>query len=142
VGAHEGLRAPGFSALLASGGTLSSSDLRGKPAVLVFWASWCGPCRYEVPHVNQLDKSVGETAHVLGINAGEDHQTVLAAIKAMDIQYPVLEDSDGRISKAYEATSLPLLVVVDPDGRVRYRGSSFPARLSAFVAQLRKEGPT
>ena len=80
AGPYEGLTAPSFVAPLASGGSLGLSKLRGKPVVLVFWASWCGPCRYEVPHVNQLYRGVGDSAHVIGVNAGEDQATVLEGI--------------------------------------------------------------
>jgi thiol-disulfide isomerase/thioredoxin len=141
AGPYEGLSAPGFVAPLASGGSLNLATLRGKPVVLVFWASWCGPCRYEVPHVNLLHQGVGETAHVIGVNAGEDQATVLEAIRVMGIEYPVVLDGNLAIQRAYEASSLPLVVILDPEGRVRYRSNTWPSRIHAFVDGLQKEGP-
>ena len=141
AGPYEGLAAPSFVAPLADGGSLSLAKLQGKPVVLVFWASWCGPCRYEVPHVNQLHRGVGDSAHVIGINAGEDQATVLEGIKVMGIEYPVVLDANMSIQKAYEATALPLVLVLDPDGRVRYRGNTWPKRIHAFVDGLQQEGP-
>ncbi len=141
AGPFEGLTAPGFVAPLAAGGSQSLSDLRGKPVVLVFWASWCGPCRYEVPHVNKLHREVGDTAHVLGINAGEDQRTVLEGMKIMGIEYPVVMDADGSIVRAFQAQTLPLVLVLDPSGRVRYRGNDWPARINAFVDSLQNKGP-
>ncbi len=142
AGPYEGLAAPSFVAPRADGGSLSLSKLQGKPVVLVFWASWCGPCRYEVPHVNALYKGVGDTAHVLGVNAGEDPNTVNEAIAAMGIEYPVVLDANGAIVRAYEAHSLPLVLVLDPEGRVRYRGNTWPSRIHAFVDGLQQEGPS
>ncbi len=141
AGPYEGLMAPQFVAPLVSGGSLSLAKLQGKPVVLVFWASWCGPCRYEVPHVNALYQGVGDTAHVVGINAGEDQATALEAIQVMGIQYPVVLDGNMSLQKAYQATSLPLVLVLDPQGRVRYRGNTWPKRIHAFVDGLQQEGP-
>jgi len=140
VGPFEGLRGPGFVAPLTDGGAVGLADLRGKPVVLVFWASWCGPCRYEVPHVNLLHQGVGDTAHVLGINAGEDPTTVAEAMRALDIRYPVVLDGDGSIVKKYHASALPLVVVLDPEGRVRFRGNTWPSRINALVAGLAEGG--
>ena len=139
-GPYEGLSAPQFVAPLASGGSLGLAKLQGKPVVLVFWASWCGPCRYEVPHVNALFQSVGDSAHVIGINAGEDQATVVEGIRALGIQYPVVLDSNGTIVRAYEAHSLPMVIVLDPAGRVRYRGNTWPSRINALVDGLQQEG--
>ena len=142
AGPYEGLSAPQFVAPLASGGSLSLSKLQGKPVVLVFWASWCGPCRYEVPHVNALFQGVGDSAHVVGINAGEDPATVTEAVRALGIEYPVVLDGNGSIVRAYEAHSLPMVLVLDPQGRVRYRANTWPSRIHSFVDGLQqKETP-
>ncbi len=141
AGPYEGLNAPQFVAPLVSGGSLSLSKLQGKPVVLVFWASWCGPCRYEVPHVNALFRSVGESAYVVGVNAGEDQATVAEGIRALQIEYPVVLDANGAIVRAYEASALPMVIVLDPEGRVRYRGNTWPSRIHAIVDGLRQEGP-
>ncbi len=140
-GPFEGLSAPQFVAPLAGGGSQSLSDLRGKPVVLVFWASWCGPCRYEVPHVNALVQGAGDTAHVLGVNAGEDQNTAAEAIEVLGMKYPSVLDLNGSIVRAYQAQSLPLVIVLDPQGRVRYRGNTWPSRIHAFVDGLQQEGP-
>jgi len=141
VGAHEGMRAPGFKAPLVGGDSVSLGELEGKPVVLVFWASWCGPCRYEVPHVSALHRELGDTAHLLGVNAGEDAGTVQAAIQALGIDYPVVLDPSGSISRSYEATALPMFIVLGPEGRVRLRGNSLPERINSLVAGLRRAGP-
>ncbi len=141
AGPFEGLTAPSFVAPLAGGGSLSLTDLRGKPVVLVFWASWCGPCRYEVPHVNKLFREVGDTAHVLSVNAGEGQAQVFEGIQTLDIRYPVVMDANGSIVRTYQAQTLPLVLVLDPNGRVRYRGHDWPARINALVDSLENKGP-
>ena len=141
AGPYEGMTAPRFVAPLASGGSLNLSELRGKPVVLVFWATWCGPCRYEVPHVNKLYREVGDTAHVLGINAGESQAKVVEGMKVLGIEYPAVMDADGSIVRAYQAQALPLVLVLDPKGRVRYRGNAWPARINALVDSLQTQGP-
>ena len=140
VGPYEGYRAPGFVAPLVGGGRLSLASLKGKPVVLVFWASWCAACRSEVPHVNQLAQGAGDSAAVLGVNAGEDPATVEAASRAMGIAYPVVVDADSAISRRYEARALPMVIVLDPEGIVRLRSNTWPSRIHALVDGLAQPG--
>jgi thiol-disulfide isomerase/thioredoxin len=140
VGPYEGLRAPGFVAPLLGGGSLNLKSLQGKPVVLVFWASWCAACRSEVPHVNLLAQGVGDSAAVIGVNAGEDGSTVQAAARAMGIAYPVVIDADGAVSRRYEARALPLMVVIDPEGRIRLRSNAWPSHLGALIDGLSQPG--
>ena len=133
VGVTEGQRAPGFVAPLVAGGSVDLADLRGQPLVLVFWATWCGPCLAEVPALNALQGSVGD-ARILAVNAQEDPSTVEAAVRGLGIRYPVALDRDGRIAAAYRVQVLPTLLVLDASGRIRYRGTVLPSRIHALLA--------
>ena len=133
VGVEEGQRAPGFVAPLVEGGSVDLSDLRGRPLVLVFWASWCGPCVAEVPALNALHASLGEAARILAVDSREDPATAEAAVRSLGIRYPVALDRDGRIAAAYRVQVLPTLLVLDAAGRVRYRGTVLPSRIHALV---------
>jgi len=110
------------------------ADLRGHPVLLVFWASWCGPCAAEVPALNALQGQVGDGARILAVNAREEPATVEAAVRGLGIRYPVALDRDGRIAEAYRVQILPTLLVLDAAGRVRYRGTVLPSRIHALLA--------
>ncbi|MFH1465214.1 MAG: TlpA disulfide reductase family protein [Pseudomonadota bacterium] len=140
VGPYEGYRAPGFVAPMVGGGSLNLASLRGKPVVLVFWASWCAACRSEVPHVNLLAQGVGDSAAIIGVNAGEDPGTAAQAARAMGIGYPVVVDADGAIARRYEARALPLVLVLDPEGRVRLRSNAWPSHINALLDGLAQPG--
>ncbi len=134
VGIREGQLAPSFSALTVDGKATTLEDLAGKPAVLVFWASWCGPCRAEMPHVNELVRDYGDRITVLGINMGEDPGTVSKMGAAMD--YPSLLDPTSTIASRYAVSSIPLVVVLDAEGRIHYRGNGLPRRAHALLDGL------
>lgn len=124
VGIREGNVAPSFSALSLDGKAVTLQDLAGKPTVLVFWASWCGPCRAEIPHVNEVTEAYGETVNVMGINLGEDPTTAKSVAGSM--KYPSLLDPQSSIGASYRVSSIPLVVILDGEGRIRYRGTGLP----------------
>jgi len=124
VGIREGNLAPSFSALSLDGKAVTSEDLAGKPSVLVFWASWCGPCRAEVPHVNEVAESYGDAVNVMGINLGESPTD--AKKMAGMMKYPSLLDPQSSIGTSYRVSTIPLVVILDGEGRIRYRGTGLP----------------
>lgn len=136
TGPREGLRGPAFEARLLDGSRVRSGDLDDKPTVVVFWASWCGPCVHEIPSLNQLQAQVGEEVHVLGINAGEGVEAVTEAVEGLGVRYPVALDPDGRIRRDYQVEGIPLVVILDRDWRVRYRGNGLPLRVTSLLQGL------
>ena len=78
---HEGYMAPEFTTASIAGPMVGLEQFRGRPVVLVFWASWCGPCRVEAPAVANVAKSYGDQVTVVGINAGEGAGVAKAAAK-------------------------------------------------------------
>ena len=103
-----------------SGSVISTADWRGKVVLVSFWATWCGPCREEIPELIELGNRYKDRLQIVGVSeddapAGE----VQAFAKQMKINYPVVMDGSGKISNEYGGVAaLPTLFVVNPDGRV------------------------
>ncbi len=110
--------APGFSLSTLEGSNFNLSDLRGQYILLNFWATWCGPCKIEMPSLNYLhDKFKGKSLKVIGIsNDMFGARVVEPYVKANKITFPILLDPQMDISKDYGITSLPTTFLIDPKG--------------------------
>jgi len=111
-------QAPGFELQDLDGNTVALEDLRGSTVVLNFWASWCMPCRAEIPAFSRFARNHPEV-HVLGIAADGTPDELREAAENMGIDYTVLV-ADAETKRAYGVNTLPTTVVVGPDGDVRY----------------------
>ncbi len=113
--------APDFTLKSESGENLRLSDLRGEVVMINFWASWCGPCRQEMPLLNELYtqyKPLGFT--ILGVNVEENSQKAKDLLKNIPVTFPVLFDNESKVSKLYDVVAMPSTVLVDRDGNMRY----------------------
>ena len=113
--------APDFTLKSLSGENLKLSEMAGNVVLINFWASWCGPCREEMPLLNALHskyESLGFT--VLGVNVEEDVNGAKGFLKNFPVDFPVLLDNTNRVSKQYKVIAMPTTVVVDRDGNMRY----------------------
>jgi peroxiredoxin len=116
-----GATAPDFTVDTPGGGKLKLSDLKGKTVVLDFWATWCGPCRVELPHLARLhDKYRGSGFLLLGVNIDEDSNAAKALASKMGLTFPVLLDSKKEVVGSYDLNAMPATVLIDRDGRVRH----------------------
>ena len=136
TGPFEGERAPSFQAPTMSGTNLRLDETRGKPTVLVFWASWCGPCRKEAPQVARIASSYGAEVNILGINTGESIGVAQRAAAEMGISWPVLMDSDGAIQAQYKVSGIPLVLILDKEGLVRHRNHGVPSDVHRLLDGL------
>jgi len=136
VGPFEGQEAPGLRGTTLTGGTGDLQALRGKPTVIVFWASWCGPCKQEAPQVVKVAQTYGDQVHILGVNAGENLATAQRAAQQWGMTWPVVSDGDGSLRKRYKVTGVPLVLIVDSDGRVRHRNNGVPSDLHRLLDGL------
>jgi len=126
-GPREGQRAPGFSVSTLDGGAVSRESTTGKPVLMVFWASWCGPCRREAEEIRSIVGSYGDRLQVLSINSGEDPTKVRLTAKEWGLTWPVGLDPRGSVSRRFEVDALPLVLVLDAEGLVRFRGNGLPS---------------
>ena len=135
-GPQEGQRAPDFTANQMDGSTFHLEAVRGKPTVLVFWASWCGPCRKEAPDVARVAKSYGSRVNLVGINAGESLEVAKRTAPQLGITWPVVLDPKGAIQSQYQVTGIPLVLVLDAEGRVRHRNNGIPSDIHRLLDGL------
>lgn len=113
--------APDFTLKRAEGGNLRLAEQRGQVVLINFWASWCGPCRIEMPHLNKLhDKYKAGGFMVLGVNIDDDPRNAMAGATKLGITFPVLLDGDKRVAKLYDLSTMPTTLLIDRDGTLRH----------------------
>ena len=97
------------------------ADYRGKVVLINFWATWCEPCRAEMPSMDRLRSSLkGKPFEVLAVNLAEPLSRIEKFTAAMPLSFPLLRDRDGAVGKAWRARLLPASFLVGRDGRIRY----------------------
>jgi cytochrome c biogenesis protein CcmG/thiol:disulfide interchange protein DsbE len=139
-----GAAAPDFTLPALRGGTVTLSALRGRVVALNFWATWCPPCKAEIPDLAAVYAARGEGClEILGI--AEDSgsaQEVAAAAEELGINYPVLLDgADGAVGELFEVPAYPRTILVDAGGRVRglFKGIVHRPALEEALAPLLAE---
>lgn len=140
-----GQPAPDFTATTLDGTTIRLSDLRGHPVALNFWATWCGPCRLEMPELEAAQARYRETGlMILAINAGEDAEVVQAYLDELGLTLTVVLDPEGAILDLYEVRALPTTVWIDGEGFIRaeHLGPLDATRIDQYMGELLGSGPT
>jgi peroxiredoxin len=116
------LTAPAFELPDIDGKRHRLEDYRGKVVVLNFWATWCPPCRYEMPSMERArQKLAGEDIVILAVNVGEDADTIFEFTGNYPVEFPLLLDQQGTVIKQYPVVGLPTTYIIDPHGRVSHR---------------------
>ncbi len=116
-----GKTAPDFTLRSNAGDNKKLSELRGKVVMLNFWATWCGPCRQEIPKLTELKSLHDEyDFELLGINIDEDRAKALRLAKKLSVNFPILFDETKQVSKNYSIDAMPMTILIDRDGTVRY----------------------
>ena len=114
-------RAPDFTLRGADGRNVRLDELRGQVVLVNFWATWCGPCREEMPRLDALYQKYHKSGFVLlGVNVDDDPQTALATAAKLNVSFPVLLDTDKKVSKLYDLNTMPSTIVIDRDGKMRF----------------------
>jgi peroxiredoxin len=113
--------APDFTLRSMGGPNLRLQEQRGQVVMLNFWASWCGPCRQEMPRLNRLyEKYHASGFQLLGVNVDEDVGNAAGVANSLGLRFPVLLDTQKQVSRLYDLGTMPSTVLIDRDGRVRY----------------------
>jgi len=112
--------APDFELSSLQGDVVKLSELRGKVVVVNFWATWCPPCREEVPSMQQLHKMMaGKEFVMLAVNIEQDgRQTVPVFLQENPVDFTILFDDSGQVRKSYGVSKYPETFIVDPQGRI------------------------
>jgi peroxiredoxin len=144
--AHAGAPAPApdFSLPARDGGNLQLSDLRGQVVMINFWATWCGPCRQEMPLLQQLQakyEPLGFT--MVGVNVEPDRAAAQAWLQNVSVSFPILFDQKNAVAAEFGVQGMPSSVFVDREGNVRYVHQGYrsgdEAKYADMIRSLVKE---
>lgn len=113
--------APDFALKNIAGGNVRLSELRGEVVLLNFWASWCGPCRQEMPILDTLHQRYNKLGFsVIGVNVDKDPALADKILKDIPVTFPILLDDTGTVSNSFNVSAMPTSVLIDRDGNMRY----------------------
>jgi len=132
--------APDFTLLTNSGENLRLSEQRGKVVMLNFWASWCGPCRQEMPLLDAMSQRYSAAGFLLlGVDVEEDNTDAKKIVKDLKISYPILFDTENKASKLYSVETMPTTVMIDKKGQIRYINHGYkPGDETKYRDQIRE----
>jgi peroxiredoxin len=116
-----GEAAPDFALKSTAGRNLRLKEMRGEVVLVNFWATWCGPCRQEMPHLNRLYEQYAKAGFtLLGVNIDDDPKAAAAMAARLGVTFPVLLDSEKHVSRLYDVDTMPATLLIDRNGKVRY----------------------
>lgn len=104
-----------------------------KPVLLVFWATWCPYCNAAVPAINEIQARFSGRLQVLAIDFMESREKVKAFMKAKNVTYLVLFDSDGEVARQYRVVGIPTYILLDKRGRIVYFDNALPPSLEKYL---------
>jgi cytochrome c biogenesis protein CcmG/thiol:disulfide interchange protein DsbE len=133
-----GFLAPDFTAPTLRGETVTLSELRGKPVVVNFWATWCPPCRAELPHFQASHDARSADFTLLAVDEREAPEDVARFASRLGLTFSIPLDTDGRIGAEYRVRAYPTTFFIDADGVIRriVRGTTTRAVLESTLASL------
>lgn len=135
-----GQPAPDFALRSMKGSPVRLSEHLGEVVVINFWATWCGPCRQEMPLLDQLYGKYQRAGLILlSVNIDETAAPAIEMAQTLEVSYPVLFDSRKEVSRAYEVSAMPVTVLVDRAGVVRYVSEGYkPGYEKRYTEKLRE----
>lgn len=114
-------QAPDFTLKSNSGDNLRLEEHRGEVVMLNFWASWCAPCRQEMPHLRALNDEYAPLGFtLLGVNVDEDLDAAKRAIAELNVDFPVVFDDQSKVAELFDVDAMPTTIIIDRDGNVRH----------------------
>lgn len=135
---RRGAPAPDFVLTGLDGTQYTLSDLQGQTVIINFWATWCEPCREEMPDLQEIhDQYADQGLVILAVNADEPADRVQDFVDEFDITFPILLDDGRAVSALYEVQAYPSTYFVDSDGRIRVDTYSGPMTSSFIESNVR-----
>lgn len=119
---RQGFMAPDFTLETSAGETITLSELRGKVVLLNFWATWCPPCRAEMPAFERAYQKYGDQGFVVvavNVTYQDDREDAIAFADEFGLTFPILFDMDGAVSEKYQSNALPTSYFIDQDGIIQ-----------------------
>ncbi|TDL63021.1 redoxin domain-containing protein [Rhodococcus qingshengii] len=116
-GLKVGAKAPDFELKTLSGDTVKLSDLKGKKVMLNFWATWCPPCKAEMPAMEEFHKEAGDEVVILAVNI-DPHLDVKAFVDENGITFPIPLDAEDKVNETYQVLSIPTTYFIDTKGNI------------------------
>lgn len=133
-------KAANFTLKSRSGENIKLSELRGNVVMINFWASWCGPCRQEMPLLEKIHKkykSLGFT--LLGVNVEENSAAAKNYLKDVKVTFPILFDNTSKTSKLYKVSAMPTTILIDRNGNKRFLHKGYkPGYENDYKKQIKK----
>ncbi|MDX2410474.1 MAG: TlpA disulfide reductase family protein [Woeseiaceae bacterium] len=134
-----GQAAPDFALKNSSGDNVRLSEYRGDVVMVNFWATWCGPCRQEMPLLDELYSRYERVGFsLLGVNIDDDSRKAMNMVSELGVSFPVLFDARKEVSKLYKVEAMPVTVLIDREGTVRYVHHGYkPGYEDKYLDQIR-----
>lgn len=138
-GALDGQEAPDFALKSLAGENLRLSEYRGEVVMINFWATWCGPCRQEMPLLDDLYNRYERVGfQLLGVNIDDEPRRAMEMAEELGISFPVLFDDRKEVSQLYRVEAMPVTVILDREGVVRYTHYGYkPGYEEYYLDQVR-----
>jgi peroxiredoxin len=131
--------APAFTLQATDGQQVSLARFKGDVVMINFWASWCGPCRQEMPLLDSIYRKYKDMGfELIGVNVEPDAKSANAWLKATPVTYPVLYDPQSKVSQLYQVQAMPTTVIIDRTGTVRFLHRGYvPGDENAYLNSIR-----
>jgi peroxiredoxin len=131
--------APQFSLQSRDGDKVALSDLKGQVVMINFWATWCGPCRQEMPHLEALHQRYSNLGFtLLGVNVEDNPEGATKFLQETSVSFPILFDPKNEVSKLYKVVAMPSTVLVGRDGSMRFIHHGYkPGYEGEYQTQIR-----
>ncbi len=135
----EGQTAPDFALKSSTGENMRLSEYRGDVVMVNFWATWCGPCRQEMPLLDELYQRYSRVGfNLLGVNIDDDSRRAMQMIEELGVNFPVLFDASKKVSELYDVDAMPVTVIIDREGTVRYVHQGYkPGYEDKYLTEIR-----
>ena len=112
-----------------------AAEAKARPLVLDFWATWCGPCQAELPHLETLSRKYQGRVAFYGVNSSDPPKIAAAYARQNNLTFPMLSDADHHVAFQYGVDTIPLLLVVDTQGKVRAVTDGYSTDVEAELSQ-------